>query len=171
MCPPSCTGGCPGARCPDPPQLELTATQRDGVLQGSLLWAIDRTLTAMGGRCLRRWLEALDGLRRHSQASQVVTSRWSNAACGCPCGVCCGRWAISNGWRDAGAGHAGARDLVAIAEKGSSVCRSWRPAGGASVMDPTGSRIATAPCRLAGAGRLDPHTLVEAPPLSLSEGG
>ena len=38
--------------------LELTATQRDGLLQGSLLWAIDRTLTAMGGRCLRRWIEA-----------------------------------------------------------------------------------------------------------------
>ena len=38
--------------------LELTATQRDNQLQGSLLWAIDRTLTAMGGRCLRRWLEA-----------------------------------------------------------------------------------------------------------------
>ena len=32
--------------------LELTATQRDNQLQGSLLWAIDRTLTAMGGRCL-----------------------------------------------------------------------------------------------------------------------
>ena len=30
--------------------LELTATQRDNQLQGSLLWAIDRTLTAMGGR-------------------------------------------------------------------------------------------------------------------------
>ena len=27
--------------------LELTATQRDGLLQGSLLWAIDRTLTAV----------------------------------------------------------------------------------------------------------------------------
>ena len=38
--------------------LELTATQRDNQLQGSLLWAIDRSLTAMGGRCLRRWLEA-----------------------------------------------------------------------------------------------------------------
>jgi DNA mismatch repair protein MutS len=30
--------------------LELTATQRDGQLQGSLLWAIDQTLTAMCGR-------------------------------------------------------------------------------------------------------------------------
>ena len=38
--------------------LELTATQRDGVFQGSLLWALDRTHTAMGARALRRWLEA-----------------------------------------------------------------------------------------------------------------
>ena len=28
--------------------LELTATQRDNQFQGSLLWAIDRTLSAMG---------------------------------------------------------------------------------------------------------------------------
>ncbi|MDX2273686.1 MAG: DNA mismatch repair protein MutS [Cyanobacteriota bacterium] len=36
--------------------LELTQTVRDGTLQGSLLWALDRTQTAMGGRALRRWL-------------------------------------------------------------------------------------------------------------------
>ncbi len=38
--------------------LELTRTQLGGALQGSLLWALDRTATAMGGRCLRRWIEA-----------------------------------------------------------------------------------------------------------------
>ena len=38
--------------------LEITATQKDGQFQGSLLWAIDKTLTSMGGRCLRRWVEA-----------------------------------------------------------------------------------------------------------------
>ncbi len=37
--------------------LEITSTQRDGQFYGSLLWAIDKTLTAMGGRCIRRWLE------------------------------------------------------------------------------------------------------------------
>ena len=37
--------------------LEITSTQRDGQFQGSLLWAIDKTLTAMGGRCIRRWIE------------------------------------------------------------------------------------------------------------------
>ena len=37
--------------------LEITATQKSGKFHGSLLWAIDKTLTAMGGRCIRRWLE------------------------------------------------------------------------------------------------------------------
>jgi DNA mismatch repair protein MutS len=36
--------------------LEITQTVRDGVYYGSLLWALDRTATAMGGRALRRWL-------------------------------------------------------------------------------------------------------------------
>ncbi|MBF2097176.1 MAG: DNA mismatch repair protein MutS [Gloeomargaritaceae cyanobacterium C42_A2020_066] len=36
--------------------LELTQTVRDGSFHGSLLWALDRTVTAMGGRALRRWL-------------------------------------------------------------------------------------------------------------------
>ena len=38
--------------------LELTRTQLGGGFHGSLLWALDRTMTAMGGRCLRRWIEA-----------------------------------------------------------------------------------------------------------------
>jgi DNA mismatch repair protein MutS len=36
--------------------LEITQTCRDGIFQGSLLWALDKTVTAMGGRALRRWL-------------------------------------------------------------------------------------------------------------------
>lgn len=36
--------------------LEITQTSRDGTYNGSLLWALDRTVTAMGGRALRRWL-------------------------------------------------------------------------------------------------------------------
>ncbi|MEH2248018.1 DNA mismatch repair protein MutS [Nostoc sp.] len=36
--------------------LEITQTVRDGTYHGSLLWALDRTSTAMGGRALRRWL-------------------------------------------------------------------------------------------------------------------
>ncbi|MEH2144818.1 DNA mismatch repair protein MutS [Nostoc sp.] len=36
--------------------LEITQTVRDGTFHGSLLWGLDRTSTAMGGRALRRWL-------------------------------------------------------------------------------------------------------------------
>jgi len=36
--------------------LEITQTARDGTFHGSLLWALDRTVTAMGSRALRRWL-------------------------------------------------------------------------------------------------------------------
>lgn len=37
--------------------LELTETIRQHSYQGSLLWVLDRTLTPMGGRLLRHWLE------------------------------------------------------------------------------------------------------------------
>src|SRR5262249_28772611 len=36
--------------------LELTETSRDRSFNGSLLWALDSTKTAMGGRMLRKWL-------------------------------------------------------------------------------------------------------------------
>ncbi|MGA1285301.1 MAG: DNA mismatch repair protein MutS, partial [Prochlorothrix sp.] len=36
--------------------LEIVQTVRDGSFHGSLLWALDATVTTMGGRALRRWL-------------------------------------------------------------------------------------------------------------------
>ncbi len=36
--------------------LELTATLQDGKRKGSLLWLMDRTVTAMGGRKLKTWI-------------------------------------------------------------------------------------------------------------------
>lgn len=37
--------------------LELTETLREKTKKGSLLWVIDKTNTAMGGRLLRKWIE------------------------------------------------------------------------------------------------------------------
>ncbi|MFZ5648824.1 MAG: DNA mismatch repair protein MutS [Bacillota bacterium] len=37
--------------------LELTTSIRDGGKWGTLIWVLDRTKTAMGGRLLRRWIE------------------------------------------------------------------------------------------------------------------
>ncbi len=37
--------------------LELTETMREKTKKGSLLWVLDKTKTAMGGRLLRKWIE------------------------------------------------------------------------------------------------------------------
>lgn len=48
--------------------LELFRTIRDGEVEGSLLWLLDKTRTAMGGRLLRAWLttpsQSIDELNR-----------------------------------------------------------------------------------------------------------
>jgi len=57
--------------------LELTETMRAKEKKGSLLWVLDKTHTAMGGRMLRSWLEKplLDPVeitRRHSAVEELV---------------------------------------------------------------------------------------------------
>ena len=154
--------------------LELTATQRDGQLQGSLLWAIDQTLTAMGGRCLRRWLEApLMDLSAIQQRQAVVSLLVS----GRPLRQALRRLLRPMGDLErlagrAGAGHAGARDLVAIAD-------------GLERLPQLASRLQSSlelwPNELTALQQPEPalaelaasirQILIDAPPLSLSEGG
>ncbi|MEM1426783.1 MAG: DNA mismatch repair protein MutS, partial [Cyanobacteria bacterium P01_H01_bin.130] len=57
--------------------LEIVQTVRDGLLHGSLLWALDQTVTSMGSRALRRWLLQplldLKGIRsRHSTVTELI---------------------------------------------------------------------------------------------------
>ena len=59
--------------------LELTETMRSKEKKGTLLWVLDKTHTAMGGRMLRSWLEKplLDPVeigRRHSAVEDLVNS-------------------------------------------------------------------------------------------------
>ncbi len=59
--------------------LEITQTCRDGTFQGSLLWALDKTVTAMGGRALRRWLLqpllSVEGIKaRQDTVEELVTN-------------------------------------------------------------------------------------------------
>jgi DNA mismatch repair protein MutS len=37
--------------------LELTETMREKAKKGTLLWVLDRTMTSMGGRTMRKWIE------------------------------------------------------------------------------------------------------------------
>ncbi|MCL4515208.1 MAG: DNA mismatch repair protein MutS [Firmicutes bacterium] len=56
--------------------LELTQTIRDGNRKGSLLWVLDRTVTSMGGRMLRDWVERPlvdpEAVRRRLSAVQTL---------------------------------------------------------------------------------------------------
>ncbi len=59
--------------------LELTETMRSKEKKGTLLWVLDKTHTAMGGRMLRSWLEKplLDPVeitRRHGAVEELVDS-------------------------------------------------------------------------------------------------
>ena len=59
--------------------LELTETMRSKEKRGTLLWVLDKTRTAMGGRMLRSWLEKplLDPVeinRRHTAVEELVDS-------------------------------------------------------------------------------------------------
>ena len=59
--------------------LELTETLRTKEKKGTLLWVLDKTHTAMGGRMLRSWLEKplLDPIeigRRHSAVEELVSN-------------------------------------------------------------------------------------------------
>jgi len=162
--------------------LELTRTQMGGGLHGSLLWALDRTHTAMGGRCLRRWIETPLVERAAIQARQDGVSE-----------LVSGRRLRINLRRllrpmgdlerlagRAGAGTASARDLVALADGLERLPQLAALLTGAS--DPqTPSKAPVSSPPLIALARPWPeletlaadlrHTLLETPPLSLSEGG
>lgn len=56
--------------------LELFETLRGKDRRGSLLWVLDRTQTAMGGRMLRKWMEepltSVDGIQNRHDAVEVL---------------------------------------------------------------------------------------------------
>jgi DNA mismatch repair protein MutS len=151
--------------------LELTRSQMGGGVHGSLLWALDSTLTAMGGRCLRRWIEAplVDRaaiLRRQTAVSELVADRPLRN------GVRRSLRAMGDLERLAGrcgAGTASARDLVALAD---GLERLPQLAGllGQSSSGPLQALARPWPQLEALAAELR-HVLLDTPPLSLTEGG
>ena len=151
--------------------LELTATQRDGQFQGSLLWAIDRSHTAMGGRALRRWLEAplLDATAirgRQEAIAELVEQR--------PLRLSVRR--LLRPMADlerlagrCGAGRASARDLVALAdglERLPLLADLLKGSSAAPLADLQQPRP-----ELQQLAELLRFQLVDQPPMSLSEGG
>jgi len=58
--------------------LELTKSLRDGTKKGTLLWLLDETKTAMGGRMLRNWLEKPLIDKNRIEARQVIVENLLN---------------------------------------------------------------------------------------------
>ena len=151
--------------------LEITQTVRDGTFNGSLLWALDRTSTAMGGRALRRWLLQplidLKGIRARQETIEELIS-------------------ISSLRQDlrqllrhiydlerlsgrVGAGSANARDLVSLAD---SLIRLTELAELATQgTSPYLQALQKIPPELEQLGHHVIAHLVETPPIHLKEGG
>jgi len=154
--------------------LEITTTQRDGQFQGSFLWAIDRTLTAMGGRCLRRWLEApltnpKDLLKRQAIVSLLVNKKELRKGLR---GLLRAMGDLERLAGRANAGHAGARDLIAIAD---GIERMPRLAANLRNLTETKPEwfidIEKIDPKLINLAKKIRHYLISNPPLSLSDGG
>ncbi|TRU23357.1 MAG: DNA mismatch repair protein MutS [Microcystis aeruginosa Ma_SC_T_19800800_S464] len=151
--------------------LEITQTVRDGSFYGSLLWAIDRTCTAMGSRALRRWLlqPLLDsrGIRARQDTIQELKDNPSL------------RQDIRQKLREiydierlsgrVGAGTANARDLLSLAS--SLVKLADLAALVASGNSPYLKALQQIPADLEKLGQQVIAHLVESPPLHLKEGG
>ncbi|HYW18911.1 MAG TPA: DNA mismatch repair protein MutS [Nodularia sp. (in: cyanobacteria)] len=151
--------------------LEITQTVRDGTFHGSLLWALDRSSTAMGGRALRRWLlQPLIDLKGIGARQNTIQELMENTPL---------RQDLRQLLRQiydlerltgrAGSGTANAKDLVALADS-----LSRLPQLSHLVTDarsPFLKALQKVPVELSElAKKLHAH-LVESPPIHIKEGG
>jgi len=151
--------------------LEITQTVRDGSLYGSLLWALDRTCTPMGGRALRRWLlqplldkkgiiarqDTLAELKQNPPLRQDLREILKNI------------YDLERIAGRVGAGTANARDLLALAQ---SLVRLANLADLASMGNSLYLRaLQKVNPELEQLGKKVIANLVEAPPLHLKDGG
>jgi DNA mismatch repair protein MutS len=150
--------------------LEITQTARDGVFHGSLLWALDRTATAMGSRTLRRWLlqplltlleiearqQSIGELLTNGHLRQILQRLLKQI------------YDIERLAGRAGSGTANARDLVALAESFARL--PDLAAVVATAESPYLQALQHVPPDLEELGRRLRSHLVENPPLTLTEG-
>jgi len=150
--------------------LEIVQTSRDGTFHGSLLWALDRTCTAMGGRTLRRWLlqpllevrgirarqETIQELVENSTLRQDLRQLLKSI------------YDLERLAGRAGAGTANARDLLALGE---SLARADDLAELAAYgSSPYLRAVQAVPPELERLGKKVLACLVESPPISVTEG-
>jgi len=154
--------------------LEIIHTQRENQYVGSLLWSIDRTYTCMGARCLRSWIDfPLINIKEISKRQNIIRNFIESKKI---------RSDVQNLLRAMGdlerlagrawAGQASARDLIAISEglkrlpRLKSTLESFNYALPDWVEQLTQSNT-----ELIKLADKISNTLVDYPPLNISEGG
>ncbi|MBD1927400.1 DNA mismatch repair protein MutS [Trichocoleus sp. FACHB-90] len=151
--------------------LEITQTVRDGTFHGSLLWALDKTSTAMGGRALRRWLlQPLLDIKGIRARQDTIQELFENSFLRQDLRQLLRQiYDIERLTGRAGSGTASARDLVALADSLAKLPDLSELV--ADTSSPFLRALQKVPKELEHlANRLSAH-LVESPPIHIKEGG
>ena len=151
--------------------LEITQTVRDGTFHGSLLWALDKTSTAMGGRALRRWflqpLLDIKGIRARQDTIQELVENSSLRQDSRH--LLRQIYDLERLTGRAGSGSANARDLVALADSLLRLPELARLVE--TAQSPFLRALQKVPPVLEHLGHGLRSHLIDAPPLYLTEGG
>ena len=151
--------------------LEITQTIRDNTFHGSLLWAVDRTSTAMGGRALRRWiLQPLVDIKGIAARQDTITELVENTSMRQDLRSMLRKiYDIERLSGRVGAGTANARDLLALSE--SLIKLSDLSAIASFGSAPYLKALHKVPPDLEELGVYVVERLVDSPPQLLKEGG
>jgi DNA mismatch repair protein MutS len=151
--------------------LEITQTIRDGTFHGSLLWALDRTSTAMGGRALRRWvLQPLIEIKGIAARQETIRELVANTSLRQDLRLMLRKiYDLERLSGRVSSGTANARDLLALAE---SLLKLTDLSAIASYgQAPFLKALHKIPPELEQLGVYVTERLVESPPQLLKEGG
>lgn len=151
--------------------LEITQTVRDGTFHGSLLWALDKTSTAMGGRALRRWfLQPLIDLKGIHARQDTIQELVENGSLRQDLRATLRQiYDIERLTGRAGSGSASARDLVALADSLLTLPEVARLVESAA--SPYLRALQKVPPILVELGHKLRNHIVESPPIHLTDGG
>ncbi len=151
--------------------LEITQTIRDGTFHGSLLWALDRTSTAMGGRALRRWmLQPLIDIKGIGARQDTIKELVANTSMRQDLRSMLRKiYDIERLSGRVGSGTANARDLLALSE--SLIKLSDLSAIASFGSSPYLKALHQVPPELEQLGIYVIERLVESPPQHLKDGG
>ncbi|MEM7066103.1 MAG: DNA mismatch repair protein MutS [Cyanobacteria bacterium P01_B01_bin.77] len=151
--------------------LEITQTVRDGIFHGSLLWALDKTTTAMGSRALRRWLlQPLLSIEKIHERQTTISELVDNGTLRQQLQLILKQiYDLERLAGRAGSGTANGRDLVAMAE-------SFEKLPDLAALMAHGQapylvKLQTVPNELEQMGQQLRSHLVDSPPLYLTDGG